>query len=84
MDKELKSKKGTHTIGPVALRAVVVHAAIVEVHIPRAVAEVAVLRTRPVEVDAENRSTSLLDLRIQHTPSLRTFAAIALSPTHIL
>lgn len=88
MDEELKSKKGTHTIGIVALIAAAVHVASAEVHKPRAVAVVAALRARPVVevlvVTTENRSTSLLDLRIQHLFSFRNLAVIALSPTHIL
>lgn len=84
MDEELKSKKGTHAIGIVVLNAVAVHVATAEVHIPRAVAVRATLRTRPVAVVAEKNSTSLLDLSIQHIFSLPTLAIITLSPTHIL
>lgn len=68
MDEELKSKKGTHTKGLVALIAEVVHVATAEAHIPRVVAVATALRTRPVDavavVTTENSSTNLLDLCI--------------------
>lgn len=83
MDEELKSKKGTHMIG-IAVLTAVVHGAIVEEHVPRVAAVVAVLRTRPVEVVVtEGISTEFPDFSIQHAHSTCT-STIALSPTHIL
>lgn len=63
MGEELKSKKGTYTIG-IAVLIAVAHVAIAEVHAPRVAAAAAVLRTRPIVVVDENSSTNLLDLSI--------------------
>lgn len=56
-----------HTKVTALLTAVVAHAAIVEVHITRVdAADIVALHTRPVGVEAENLSTDLSDLSIQH------------------